>query len=345
MARVVLLSATPADDVTPYNLAPLHALQDSAARDRFGVHHVTEDAENADLILFAEFYGGGFHFEQLRRHPLVRRAREKCFLFCSNAIVLPFLPGVYASLERPWASARTCGGFYLGIAQNEFATFTPPSHDLPFLFSFVGSAANSAVRREVAQLSHQRALMQDTAADFARLLRLELSSEERSAYHRRYADATKSSKFVLCPRGVGASTIRLYETMRMGRVPVIISDRWIAPDGPDWDAFSLRVAERDVGLIPRLLEEREEDAVAMGERAHAAWQDYFSEEAAFHRVVESCLTLRARRRLPEAIARWPVFLQYLRPFHLRKLLRRKYEGLRGRTSHAGAPAAFARSET
>ena len=104
MAQVVLLSATPADDQTSYNLEPRHALQHAAAIDRFRLHSVVDDPAAADVILFVEFYGAGFHFERIRSHPLVRQYREKCFLFCSNAIVIPFLPGIYASVEQSWAS-------------------------------------------------------------------------------------------------------------------------------------------------------------------------------------------------------------------------------------------------
>src|SRR3954449_2591727 len=118
MARVFLLSATPEDDQTYYNRAPLRAFVESAQKDRFRQHALTDDPREADIILFAEFYGGGFHFERLRRHPLVRRFREKCFVFCSNAIVIPFLPGIYASVEKRWSSSRTCGGGYAGIEQN-----------------------------------------------------------------------------------------------------------------------------------------------------------------------------------------------------------------------------------
>ncbi len=339
MARVVLLSATPDDDGTDYNLAPLRALQKSATVDRFRKHTLIEDASAADVILFAEYYGGGFHFERLRRHPLVRAYRERCFLFSSNAYAVPFLPGIYASVEQRWSSRRTCGGFYLGLPPNEFTTYTPPDDDLPYLFSFMGSTANAPVRRALAQLRHPRAFFQDTAEEFSRLLERQMSPRERRDYHRRYAELTKASKFVLCPRGLGAGTIRLFETLRMGRVPVILSDQWVPPDGPAWDEFSLRVPERELARLPRLLEEREPEAVAMGERARRVWEDWFSEEVAFHRVVESCLALRERRRLPEALARWTAYAHYARPFHFRRLLRRKYEALRGRLSTQPAPRA------
>src|SRR5450432_1411499 len=178
MAQVLLASATPQDDQTEYNFAPLHALQQGVALDRFRHHTVVENSFAADLIVFAEYYGGGFHFERLRSHPLVRQHRNKCFLFCSNAIVIPFLPGVYASVEQRWSSPRTCGGFYLGLPKNEFTTFTSPDETLPYLFSFMGSVTNAAVRRDLAQLSHPRGFFKNTSDDFDRLLHEQMSQRD-----------------------------------------------------------------------------------------------------------------------------------------------------------------------
>src|ERR1700731_2247013 len=149
MARVVLLSATPADDETEFNLAPLLELRKGAELDRFGIHTLVTDPEEADVILFVEFYGAGWYFERVRRHALVRKYREKCFLFCSNPFVIPFLPGVYTGIEKRWASARTRPGFYLGRGKNEFTTYTPASDGLPYLFSFMGAVRNAPVRQKL----------------------------------------------------------------------------------------------------------------------------------------------------------------------------------------------------
>ena len=325
MAHVVLLSATPADDLTPDHLAPLRDLQERAERDRRGIHRVIEGAAAADLILFVESYGAGWHFEGVRRHPFVRRHREKCFLFCSNPYVIPFLPGIYTGLDRRWVSSRTVSGFHLGSAVNEFATFTAPTSDLRYLYSFVGSIENAPVRRELAKLNHARGYFQDTSAEFARVLRREMRLTERAAYHRHYADVAKASKFVLCPRGLSVSSIRLFETMRMGRVPVILSDGWVEPPGPAWEKFAIRLPERKTGDLPNILEEREREAAAMGILAREQWLEWFSDETAFHTAVEWCLAIKARRRVPEQLARWPVYLQYLRPFHFRRALRSRWK--------------------
>jgi hypothetical protein len=328
MARVVLLSATPADDETEFNRAPLLELRKGAEHDRFGIHTLTTDPEDADVILFVEVYGAGWYFERVRHHPFVRKYREKCFVFCSNPFVIPFLPGIFSSVEKRWSSPRTRAGFYLGRTTNEFTTFTAPTDDVPYLFSFMGSIRNARVRRDLATLRHARSFFQNTVDDFDRILHRKMDARERLDYHRRYAELTKASKFVLCPRGLSASSIRLFETMRMGRVPVILSDGWAGPAGPCWDKCALRVKEKDFAQIPRLLEQREGDAVAMGELARKEWEEWFSDEVVFHRVVELCLDIKRKRWVPESLARWPVYLQCLRPFHLRHMLGARYRAVR-----------------
>jgi len=338
MAEIFLLSASPDDEQTDFNLAPLLEMQECAALDRFGVHSLTSNPAKADLIIFVEFYGGGWYFERVRRHPLLRKHREKCFLCCSNPFVIPFLPGVYTGIERRWASARTRPGFYLGRTKNKFTTYTPAAPDLPYLFSFMGAVRNAPVREKIAALRHPRSFFQNTTEDFDRVLLQTMDRRERLDYERRYAELIKASKFILCPRGLSASSVRLFETMRMGRVPVILSDDWIAPIGPRWEEFAIRIPENDVGRIPRLLEECEPAAVAMGECAHKEWENWFSEEVLFHRLVELCLDIQRNRRLPESLGRWSAYLHYLQPFHFRRMLGAGYRALRGMmTGQASEP--------
>jgi hypothetical protein len=241
-------------------------------------------------------------------------------------------------VEKRWASSRIRPGFYLGRTKNEFTTFTPPDPGLPYLFSFMGSVRNAPIRRRLATLRHRRSFFQNTAEDFDRILHQKMERRERLDYDRRYAELTKASKFVLCPRGLSASSIRLFETMRMGRVPVILSDQWLAPAGPRWEEFAIRIPEKDFAKIPRLLEEREADAVAMGELARKEWEQWFSDEVLFHHLVELCLDIQRNRKIPESLGCWPVYLQRLRPFHFRRLIGTKYRALRRTLAGAAQPA-------
>lgn len=323
MAQILLLSAAP-ESGDPYNRGAWRKLLQSAKIDIFGEHFLTENPAAADLILFAELYGAGPYFQAVRKHAFVKKFREKCFLFCANDFVIPFLPGVFASIEKRWSSRRTRSGFYLAVSENEFVDFTPVRNDLPYLYAFLGSADTHRVRRRLATLSHPRGFFHDTSAEYAEVLSGKLSAAQMRDYWRRYADTSKASKFILCPRGMGTSSVRLFDAMRMGRVPVILSDQWVEPEGPTWSKFSLRVSEADFASIPILLERLEPRGVEMGKLARAQWEEWFSPSVSFHRVVEWCLAIMRSRKLPEKIAHFAPFIQYLRPFHFRHLLRTKY---------------------
>ena len=88
----------------------------------------------------------------------------------------------------------------------------------------------------------------------------------------------RESEFSICPRGKGASLIRLFESMRLGTAPVILGDAWTPPLGPDWDSFSIRVKESEVDRIPKLLEENRHRYKEMGRLARKAYEQYFSTE-------------------------------------------------------------------
>ena len=104
-----------------------------------------------------------------------------------------------------------------------------------------------------------------------------------------YWEEFGASKFILCPRGLGSSTIRVQEAMQAGRVPVIIAIDWVAPTGPAWEEFSLRVPEGLVSDIPALLAAREGDAAEMGRLARAEWERYYEPRKAFVRWLLSLI--------------------------------------------------------
>ncbi|MEP7014315.1 MAG: exostosin family protein [Verrucomicrobiota bacterium] len=325
MAKVLLLStADKCDDGSDYNRGAFLKLQQSASIDIFHDHQLTDDPESADLILFAELYGAGDYFDSVKQHPLVKKFREKCFLFCSNDFVIPLLPGIYASIERRWSSARTRSGFYLGVFENEFVEFAPPTNDLKYLYSFIGNCDTAPIRRKLGRLVHPRSLYVDTSAEYPDFLYNKLTADQKRAYSFRYTEICKASKFILCPRGFGASSVRLFDAMRMGRVPVILSDQWVPPAGPKWEKFSLRLPEREFTSVPELLERHEPSFIEMAKLARAQWEEWFSEGVCFHRVVEWCLDIKTHRHIPERVARFSVYIQFLRPFHFRHFLRTKY---------------------
>ena len=317
MASVHLLSASGSgsqpDAIGSHDLGHMQA---AAAADRFGVHHVVADPAAADLILFVEtHYAAGHYFQGVRNHPVYREFKSKSYLFSSADKVIPFLPGVFASIESRWYRAPwTRSGHYVDVKERDALRYEQPpapSH----LFSFVGASDNHPLRERVLGLAHPGALLIDASAESAAVERRERSPELQAEWREGFARSIRESAFVLCPRGGGTSTRRIFETMMLGRVPVIVSDQWVAPAGPAWPSFSLRVPERRAESIPALLEARAGEAEAMGARARAEWLEWFSEAASFHRTVGWCLDLARFERRRRGVRRYRPHLQLLRPYH------------------------------
>jgi hypothetical protein len=274
----------------------------SAQLDRFGAHTLTSDPVEADIIVFAEVGSHGLFAERVRHHPYVKRFRNKCFIFDSGDYALPLLPGLFASLRKKhFDPARTRTGYWSRIDENPFVDLRPLDANHRYLASFIGSIDTNPVRAGLLKLPSDRFLIEDTSS-FALRTIFSGSQEERRRIWARFADGVALAPFALCPRGLGAGSIRLLEAMKMGRVPVILSDEWVYPQRVDWSACSITIPEKDVARIPEILAQYEARAAEMGLNARREWEKYYAPAVRFHWLVEDCLEMLGARRLHEAVA-------------------------------------------
>jgi hypothetical protein len=310
--RVYLTTATA--ERTGLAVSALHKVQQCARLDRFGTHTVSEDPTQADLILFVETdQGMGPFATRLRRHPLVRSMPDKCFVYNSSDHPVAHLPGLYASIERKrYDPNRTRSAHYLSTHITIPEAKTKPMAERGLLFSFVGAAQNAKVREQLMLLRHARGKCVDTSAVATTVWH---DPVRKTAFVDEYANVLADTKFALCPRGRGASSMRLFEAMRVGCVPVVLADAWVPPSGPSWAEFAVVVPEKDFLSLPRLLEELEPTAEAKSAVARQVWSDWFSDEVTFHRLVEWCLELSRGRVVSEERnpARWVTLTERMWP--------------------------------
>lgn len=290
--RVYLTSASGAE--SGLAVSALHKVQQCAQMDRVGTHVVTDDPDTADLVLFVETDQGiGPFGTKLRLHPLVRRMPEKCFVYNSSDSPFPHLPGLYASIEKSrYNPRRIRSTHYLSTHITIPEPKTKPMDQRGLLYSFIGTARNVKVRQDLLSLSHPRGQCADTSDQVDTVWS---DPVRKAAFVDNFATVLADTKFALCPRGAGASSMRLFEAMRVGCVPVILSDAWVPPSGPNWDEFAVRVAENEFRSLPRLLESLEPTAEARSNIARQVWMDWFSDQVTFHRLVEWCLELKPNR--------------------------------------------------
>ncbi len=308
-------------------LYSLRFLRSCAERCPRPEHRLVDRPEDAEVIVFVEGHHDagvwGPYLEGLRATELYRKHRARCVAFCGMDHPVPLVPGIYPSIPRGWHwRTLTRGGTYI-LPPNPHLRMVPlgeVSGGPRWLASFIGCAAQVPVRLRLARLGDERMLIQDNTTDFIKALR-EKRSADVDAFKRQFVETSQQSKFMLCPRGEGTSSIRLFEAMEMGRAPVILADGWVPPEGPDWPSFSIRVEEGNLPRLGAILREREAEAEALGRRARAEWERVYSPESLFDTIVADCLDLARGNGLLRDLQLAAARLHFLRPRHLRQLWR------------------------
>jgi hypothetical protein len=270
---------------------------------------VVRDPGIADYIVFIEppiqkFEAYG---RILAENPIIRQFAERCFAYDWADDAAGFMPGVYPSLRRgQWDPRQFVSGGFL-LPYNEVVAVAASNghrHErrVPELLMSFHGAASHPLRTRLLQTG---SVVDDPEIDFSVSPEWFTHSADRK---NEYVMRLLSSKFVLCPRGIGPATFRTYEAMALGRAPVIVSEEWMPPDGPDWTKFSLVVSESRICDLPRLVRERERDWAAMGRAAREAWEDHFAFPRGVIRMLEAIERLslaRARgQTLEELRTRW-----------------------------------------
>ena len=226
------------------------------------------------------------------------RDLRRAYVFSQHDSPIAWAPGMYASLLASRARVGSVGGFYVphhhyhpgGLAEDlEAARSLAPN----LLWSFVGTTSNHPVRRRLLAVNDRDALVRDTE-HFSRVTRWHWGTamkEQGRAAFGSYAESLGRASFVLCPRGHGPSSIRIFEALQVGRCPVIISDEWLPPPFVEWESCSIRVPESEVDSISDKLRERAPDATRLGRQARLVWEQFFSPDRQLQTIVRSAVAV------------------------------------------------------
>jgi hypothetical protein len=261
----------------------LRALETQRAPQR---HSVTDSLDDADAILFTECHLlNDWRLRAITSAEPVRRYPEKSFVYDERDNPWCGLPGIYVSMPaRSFDAHRQVAGAY--VFQDDPASrldYDPSTIDPDLLFSFVGSMTHS-IRDDILKLKYVPNSLVERIDGFMFYDSSSVNFETRRVH---FAEALFRSQFVLCPRGWGTSSIRLYETMSAGRAPVIISDQWVAPRGPNWSDFSIRWPESKIAELPSYLASINGQAAAMGRRAREAYDAWFATDIKLTRQIDA----------------------------------------------------------
>jgi hypothetical protein len=227
----------------------------------------------ADIILCAEPGDNKFrgYRDVLLADPLIAQFPQSVFVYEFSDRPVPFLPGLYVAVEPPGFDRRRMRSAdrWTAIDAPSESALLGDAREPQLLFSFRGSGT-APVRRRLFGLD-----LSGVSARVTQTFRWrDYGSMDADEGKRTYLLEMRESQFVLCPRGLAASTYRLYEAMQIGRVPVILADDWMLPEGVPWSECCVRVAEERVAELPEILERFRPEAAAMGRTAREVWERY-----------------------------------------------------------------------
>lgn len=269
-----------------------------------GRHQLTDDPAQADIILVG---APGNEINRLNywrliaQHKIIDRFPDKCFSLSFRDKPLQLQRGLYESSTHDLLGrGRIRTGVYPRSAFNpliaEYESYAKQEIKRDYLFSFIGRASHSVRQRIFALKLSRDDIVIDDSSSFNFWNKTEPKREHRV---RLYFDVLQRSRFSLCPRGAGTGSIRLFESMCMGVAPIIISDGWIRPQGPDWERLAVFVPERDIGQLEHIVCGHEHRWQDMGKVARQAYLDWFADNRYFNYVISCCIDILRTQRIKE----------------------------------------------
>lgn len=263
-----------------------------AAIDQHRQHQLCDSPADADIILFVEdAQFKDYLYSKLLAHPYVQQWRDKCFMY--NEVDRPWacLPGLYCSMPQASFEHNRQRAFPYAATPNQRIQSiydAGENAERPILFSFVGTGCNSLRKRMISSGQRQGGTIFDTSGFNV----WDCSEEEKRQQGETFANTLAQSKFALCPRGLGTSSFRLFETMQAGRAPVIIADDWVEPNHCDW-SFAVRIKEAEIDSIHEQLTAISNEALERGRAARAVWQQHYAPEQMFNTACNNLLEIQA----------------------------------------------------
>ena len=107
-----------------------------------------------------------------------------------------------------------------------FAVCSSEPQPKELLYSFIGCNTHKC-RKALFKLEKLR----DTLIKARRTWHFYLKGQARQAEREEYIRTLALTRFSLCPRGTGPSTVRFWESLRAGAIPVLIADSMRLPNG------------------------------------------------------------------------------------------------------------------
>jgi len=260
--------------------------------------------EHADYIIINETFSfkEWRYIDKMLGDPILGKYAHKTYTINTDDCATGLIRGLYTSMPKQ----RYLPTFHKAVPYctfpNELILDPLPEHPAPptHLAAWRGNTKSHKIRPQIIALGKRdkRVLAESTASWY----------NHQEDEKRQYIDTLRKGKFTLCPRGLSPVSYRIFESMALGICPVILSDEYIYPDGPEWEKFALILPESKINEVANILEKEEYRYQELGACARKNWEEFMHPEKVFEYYVDSLVELFNRKPKKNSIeleiARW-----------------------------------------
>ena len=146
---------------------------------------------------------------------------------------------------------------------HEFCNVDYMEIERPYLYSFIGTYNQriyiSDIRKQIFDMKHATNTLVESTAQwhFEKIvygseqtaLGKEAATDANREGTQRYNDTLLKSRYSLCPSGSGPSSIRIWESLAIGAIPVILADTVDLPSHRLWSKAVVQIEEKKFSTI------------------------------------------------------------------------------------------------
>jgi hypothetical protein len=230
------------------------------------------DVADAIIIQEKNSFKNFRYVNELLKDPLVSKYASKFFTINDDDCATGLLKGLYTSLP----AFRFDKNIHVAVPYMQFPNEmvflnNHSTDDKPeVIATWRGNTKSNRLRTRMIDLlgSKPDVILQTTDSW------LNHSDHEKTDY----VNLIKNGCLSLCPSGWAPVSYRIYESMALGRCPVILADAFIPPLGPDWNSFALFYPEAKIQNLYEFLKANSGNYMNLGLTAKKSWETYFSSD-------------------------------------------------------------------
>jgi len=242
--------------------------------------------ERADAIIIQEenSFKNFRYIKVLELDALISAYPEKVFTINTDDCATGLLRGLYTSLPKYRFNSILYAAVPYMYYPNELVFAQSADEVTPTcLASWRGNTKSNNLRSRIVNVLEAKSEFCIERTDSW----LNHNDDEKSYY----VDLIRASKFSLCPAGWAPVSFRIYESMALGKCPVIIADDFVPPKGPNWNDFALFYPEKDISGLSSFISRNEHLANDLGKKAFKAWQEHFCQDVIKEYYANTLLSL------------------------------------------------------